>query len=308
MPAAFDLTSPEAARVERAVRLLARERLDQPDLEAVAGAMGLSPGHAQRVFAAWVGISPKQFLGLLTAEHAKDLLRGAAAGAGPAGGESVLGAAIEAGLSGPSRLHDLFLKVEAVTPGEYRELGAGLDLRWGVHPTPFGDALLVASPRGLARLAFPAGEGLEAALAETRADWPLSPLTQDPTATAPYAERAFANLAGSAATPPIPIRLLVKGSPFQLQVWRALARIPAGTAVTYGGLAGALGRPGAARAVGSACGRNRIGYLIPCHRVIRESGALGGYRWGLDIKRSMLAAESAPAPGTPARPAGLPAG
>lgn len=298
MPAAFDLTSPEAARVERAVHLLARERLDQPGLGAVADAMGLSPGHAQRIFAAWVGISPKQFLGLLTAEHAKTLLRGGEAG----GGESVLGAALEAGLSGPSRLHDLFLKVEAVTPGEYRDRGAGLDLRWGVHPTPFGDALFVASARGLARLAFPAGEGLAAALAETRADWPLSPLVEDPAATADYAGRAFANLSDPAAPPPgpVPIRLLVKGSPFQVQVWRALARIPAGAAVTYGDLAGALGRPGAARAVGSACGRNRIGYLIPCHRVIRESGALGGYRWGLDLKRSMLAAESTPVLGASA--------
>lgn len=295
MPPTFDLTSPEAARVGRAVHLLARARLDQPGLRAVADAMGLSPGHAQRIFAAWVGISPKQFLGLLTAEHAKALLRG-----GEAGGESVLGAAIEAGLSGPSRLHDLFLKVEAVTPGEYRDRGAGLDLRWGVHPTPFGDALFVASARGLARLAFPAGEGLEAALAETRADWPLSPLVEDPAATAGYAGRAFANLSDAAASLPVPIRVLVKGSPFQVQVWRALARIPAGTAVTYGDLAGALGRPGAARAVGSACGRNRIGYLIPCHRVIRESGALGGYRWGLDLKRSMLAAESTPAPGASA--------
>ena len=293
MSASFDPASPEGVRVERAARFLARRRLEQPDLEQVSDVMGMSPGHAQRVFAAWVGVSPKQFLGLLTVEHAKALLRGGEAG-------SMLDAALDAGLSGPSRLHDLFLKVEAVTPGDYRASGAGLEMRWGLHQTPFGDALFVASGRGLARLAFLADGTAEAALDEARADWPLSAFTEDPAATAPYAARAFANLGDADGAPqasPAPIRLLVKGSPFQVQVWRALARIPAGTAVTYGGLAGALGQPGAARAVGTACGRNRIGYLIPCHRVIRETGALGGYYWGLGVKRAMLAAEGGPGPG-----------
>ena len=292
MSASFDPTSPEGVRVERAARFLARRRLDQPDPGQVADVMGMSPGHAQRVFAAWVGVSPKQFLGLLTVEHAKALLRGGEDDGGEAGG-SVLDAALDAGLSGPSRLHDMFLKVEAVTPGDYRASGAGLEMRWGLHPTPFGDALFVASGRGLARLAFLAGGTAEAALDEARADWPLSAFREDPATTAPYAARAFANLGGGA---PASIRLLVKGSPFQVQVWRALARIPIGTAVTYGGLATALGQPGAARAVGTACGRNRIGYLLPCHRVIRETGALGGYYWGLDVKRSMLAVEGGPGP------------
>jgi AraC family transcriptional regulator of adaptative response/methylated-DNA-[protein]-cysteine methyltransferase len=227
--------------------------------------------------AARVGARPKQLAG----EHAKALLR-------DAGG--ILRAAVEAGLSGPLRTHDLFLRIGAVTPGEYQATGVGLEMRWGLHSTPFGDALFVASGRGLARLAFRADGTAAAALDEARADWPLSAFNEDPAATASYAARAFANLGGGA---PASIRLLVKGSPFQVQVWRALARIPVGTAVTYGGLARALGQPGAARAVGTACGRNRIGYLLPCHRVIRETGALGGYYWGLDIKLSMLAAESA---------------
>ncbi len=253
MSASFDPTSPVGARVQRATRFLARRRLEQPGLEQVADATGMSPGHAQRVFAAWVGVSPKQFLRLLTVEHPKALLNGR--DGGETGG-SVLGAAPDAGLSGPSRLHDLFLKVEAVTPGDYRSSGAGMDMRWGLHPTPFGEALFVASPRGLARLAFLAEGTVAAALDEARADWPLSAFNEDPAATASYAARAFANLGGGA---PAPIRLLVKGSTFQVQVWRALARVPVGTAVTYGGLARALGQPGAARAVCTACGRNRIG-------------------------------------------------
>jgi AraC family transcriptional regulator, regulatory protein of adaptative response / methylated-DNA-[protein]-cysteine methyltransferase len=284
-----DPTGPEIARVERAIRYLARNRLEQPGLDEVADVMGLSPFHAQRVFAGVVGVSPKQFLGLLTVEHAKALLRGGA-------GESVLGAALEVGLSGPSRLHDLFVKIEAITPGEYRAEGRGLTMRWGVHPTPFGDALFVVSDRGLARLAFVAEAGPAGALAEARADWPLSTFVEDPAGTADCAARAFASLTGRGDPAGAPIRLLVKGSPFQLQVWRALVRIPQGAAVTYGTLALALGSPGAARAVGSACGRNRIGYLIPCHRVIRETGALGGYHWGLDLKRSLLRAESSPPP------------
>jgi AraC family transcriptional regulator, regulatory protein of adaptative response / methylated-DNA-[protein]-cysteine methyltransferase len=277
-------TTPETRRVERAIRYLARNRLEQPSLEDVADVMGLSPFHAQRVFSGWVGVSPKQFLGLLTVEHAKALLRDA---------ESVLGAALEVGLSGPSRLHDLFVKLEAITPGEYKAEGQGLTMRWGIHPTPFGDALFVASPRGLARLAFLAEEAPGAALAEAREDWPLSRFVEDPRATAELAASAFASLDGGPA--PAPIRVLVKGSPFQVQVWRALLRIPAGAAVSYGGLAKAIGQPGASRAVGTACGRNRVGYLIPCHRVIRETGALGGYHWGLDLKRTLLATESATA-------------
>jgi AraC family transcriptional regulator of adaptative response/methylated-DNA-[protein]-cysteine methyltransferase len=277
MPAASASLS-DFDRVERAIRFIDARRDDQPGLDAVADVMGLSPGHAQRVFARWAGVSPKQLLGLCTVEAAKARLREA---------ESVMGAALDVGLSGPSRLHDLFVNLEAVTPGEYKALGAELEMRWGVHPTPFGDALIVVSPRGLSRLAFVTGGPLQDALAEAKADWRLSTFVADPETTAPIARRVFA-LDGDA-----PLRILVKGSPFQVQVWRALLRIPPGAAVTYGTLARALGRDGAARAVGSACGRNRIGFLIPCHRVLRETGALGGYHWGLTRKRAMLAWEGA---------------
>ena len=203
---AIDPTGPEVERVERAIRYLACNRLEQPRLEEVADVMGLSPFHAQRVFSSIVGVSPKQFLGLLTVEHAKALLRDA---------ESVLGAALEVGLSGPSRLHDLFVKIEAITPGEYRAEGRGLTMRWGIHATPFGEALFVVSERGLARLAFLADAGPDGALAEAQADWPLSTFVEDGRATALYAKRAFRNLTGEAL--PAPFRVLVKGSPFQIQ-------------------------------------------------------------------------------------------
>jgi AraC family transcriptional regulator of adaptative response/methylated-DNA-[protein]-cysteine methyltransferase len=266
-------------RVERAIRFIDAHRLEQPGLDDVAQAMGVSPLHAQRVFTRWAGVSPKQFLALLTIEDAKSRLRAA---------ESVLGVALDVGLSGPSRLHDLFVKLEGVTPGEYKRMGRSLEMRWGVHPTPFGDALFVLGDRGLSRLAFVAGEPLQDVLEEARAAWPLSTFRADPEATLPLARRIFQPAADDA-----PLRVLIRGTPFQMQVWRALLRIPAGSTVTYGGLARALGHEGAARAVGTACGQNRLGFLVPCHRVIRETGALGGYRWGLPMKRAMLAWEAA---------------
>ena len=266
-------------RVERAIRFIAANRLEQPSLDEVAGAMGLSPFHAQRLFTRWAGVSPKRFLGLLTLEHAKSLLRGE---------ESVLGAAYEVGLSGSSRLHDLFVSFEAITPGEYRTLGQGLVLRWGVHDTPFGPALLVASERGLMRLDFLDGRGDAEALTEARVDWPLGRFEEDAEATGPHAAAAFAAQGEHA-----PLRLFAKGSPFQIQVWRALLKVPRGATVAYGDLAAEVGRPGAARAIGRACGANRIGIVIPCHRVIRETGALGGYQWGIERKQAVLAWETA---------------
>lgn len=272
-------TARDYDRVAQAIRFIADNRLEQPSLDEVAGAMGLSPFHAQRVFTRWAGVSPKRFLGLLTVEHAKTLLRST---------ESVMGAAYEVGLSGASRLHDLFVGFEAMTPGEYRTAGADLTLRWGVQETPFGPALLVVTERGLARLAFLEAQTTAEALAEARDDWPLGELVADDAATRRAAEAAF----GSAAERGN-LKLLVKGTPFQVQVWRALLRVPEGSTTTYGGLAASLGVPRASRAVGAACGRNRLGVLIPCHRVIRETGALGGYRWGLERKQALLAWESA---------------
>ena len=275
-------TSPETLsadyhRVERAIRYIEDNRLDQPTLEDVAGAMGLSPFHAQRVFTRWAGVSPKRFLGQLTVEHAKTLLRQSA---------SVLDATYDVGLSGPSRLHDLFVTYEALTPGEYKAQGQGMLMRWGVHPTPFGDALFVVNERGLTRVAFLAeDEKAEPLIAKCR-DWPLSGFVHDPEATAPWAERCFPE-----GTRHEPVQLLLKGTPFQIQVWRALMAIPEGATATYGEIAAAIGRPGAVRAVGTACGANPIAWLIPCHRVIRDTGALGGYRWGPLRKQAMLAWE-----------------
>ena len=228
--------------------------------------MGLSPFHAQRVFTRWAGLSPKRFLGLLTVEHAKALLRST---------ESVMGAAYEVGLSGSLAAAR---PVRHLRGDHARRVQSG---RRPTHPalgrahTPFGAALLVASDRGLARLAFLDGRRLDQALAEAKADWPLSRFAEDSVATRSYAEAAFGE-------PPEagPLRLFAKGTPFQVQVWRALMRIPEGSAVTYSDLAAELGRRQAARAVGSACRANRVGVLIPCHRVIRDTGALGGYQWG----------------------------
>jgi AraC family transcriptional regulator of adaptative response/methylated-DNA-[protein]-cysteine methyltransferase len=278
MSASLDQFAEDYARVERAIAFIERNRLDQPCLDEVALAMGLSPSHAQRVFTRWVGISPKRFLGLLTVEHAKSLLRDAS---------SVLETTFEVGLSGPSRLHDLFVTFEAMTPGEYKALGSGLVLRWGVHPTPFGEAMIAVTDRGVARLAFLAGERLEELVEATRQAWPLSRLVRDQAATAPWMARCFPEVPTDE-----PLPLLVKGTPFQIQVWRALTRIPDATTVSYGGLASAIGRPGAARAIGTACGDNQLPYLIPCHRVVRDSGALGDYRWGPARKHAMLAWET----------------
>jgi AraC family transcriptional regulator of adaptative response/methylated-DNA-[protein]-cysteine methyltransferase len=279
MAIALDQRSADYARVERAIRWIDAHRLDQPTLDEVAEAMGLSPFHAQRVFSRWTGVSPKRFLGLLTVEHAKTLLRNSA---------SVLDATYEVGLSGPSRLHDLFVTYEALTPGEYKAMGSGLTLRWGVHPTPFGEALIAVTERGVARLAFLAANELEAELAALAEHWPLSRLARDQAGTAEWAARCF-----PAAPAGEPLPILVKGTPFQIQVWRALLRVPEGSTVSYRDLAVAIGRPGAARAVGNALNVNPIAWLIPCHRVLRETGALGGYRWGLPRKQAMLALEQA---------------
>jgi AraC family transcriptional regulator of adaptative response/methylated-DNA-[protein]-cysteine methyltransferase len=279
MATALDQRSADYARVARAIRWIGEHRLDQPTLDQVAEAMGLSPFHAQRVFSRWTGVSPKRFLGLLTVEHAKTLLRDSA---------SVLDATYEVGLSGPSRLHDLFVTYEALTPGEYKAMGSGLTLRWGVHPTPFGEALIAVTERGVARLAFLAANELEAELEALAEHWPLSRLAQDQAGTAEWAARCFAS---APARGPLPI--LVKGTPFQIQVWRALLRVPEGATVSYRDIAAAIGKPGAARAVGNALNVNPIAWLIPCHRVLRESGALGGYRWGLVRKQAMLTLEQA---------------
>ncbi|HJO05626.1 MAG TPA: methylated-DNA--[protein]-cysteine S-methyltransferase [Acidobacteriota bacterium] len=271
--------SADYRRIQEAIRYLRFHAYDQPQLDDVAGHVGLSKFHFQRLFRRWAGVSPKRFLQFVTVQHAKRVLRESA---------SVLEASFETGLSGPSRLHDLFVSAEAVTPGEYKSGGAGLELRYGLHDSTFGEFLIAASDRGIAALAFIDDRGSDAAVDDLAADWYAAALLRDDAGTAMAAHLAFAFDRHDA-----PLRLLLRGTNFQIQVWRALLEIPQGSAVSYGDVATAIGRPGAHRAVASAVGNNRIARLIPCHRVLRASGDFGDYRWDPVRKVAMLAWEAA---------------
>jgi AraC family transcriptional regulator, regulatory protein of adaptative response / methylated-DNA-[protein]-cysteine methyltransferase len=263
-------------RIARAIRYLAEHYREQPSLEDAASAAALSPHHFQRLFTRYVGISPKAFVAALTLDRAKSALDD---------GASVLDAALEAGLSGPSRLHDLCLKIEAMTPGEYGRGGEGLAIEYGLHPSPFGTAIVVATRRGLCGLAF-ADEGDEdAVLADTKAHWPRAEFRHAPERAAPMARRIFEE-GGD-------IALHLTGTPWQTKVWQSLLAIPPGRFATYGEIAQRLGAPSAARAVGGAVARNPIAWLIPCHRVLRSGGELGDYHWGPTRKRIFLALEAA---------------
>jgi AraC family transcriptional regulator of adaptative response/methylated-DNA-[protein]-cysteine methyltransferase len=268
--------------IEQAIRFLDRNAGDQPELREVAASVGLSEFHFQRLFLRWAGVSPKRFLQFQTAQEAKRVLQETG---------DLLEASYRTGLSGPGRLHDLMVNVDAVTPGEYKRKGADLAISWGVHASPFGDCLLALTARGVCGLEFLRPETEGAALARLRALWENARLEHAPRITAPVAERIF----DPGTKRQAPLGLLVKGTNFQIKVWEALLRIPAGGITTYAGLAGSLGLPRAARAVGSAIAANHIGYLIPCHRVIRSTGAFGGYRWGEMRKRILLSRELAQA-------------
>lgn len=276
------------ARIERAIRFIDAHATQQPTLEEVAASTGLSPFHFQRLFTRWAGISPKRFLQYLTLEHAKALL---------AERRSLLDTSLAVGLSGSGRLHELFVAITAMTPGEYKDGGAGLRIRYGVHPSPFGDALLAVCERGLCSLSFLSG-GKAAAVADLRADWPGAALEEAPSMTAPFAGRAFRPLKVTAREP---LALLVRGTGFQVKIWEALLRIPPGHVATYQDVAQAAGAQNAWRATASAVGENPIAFLIPCHRVIRSAGTFGEYRWGSARKRAMLAWESARLRSPPAR-------
>jgi AraC family transcriptional regulator of adaptative response/methylated-DNA-[protein]-cysteine methyltransferase len=267
-------------RIAEAIRYLNRNARGQPGLEAVARHLGLSPAHLQRLFRRWAGISPKRFLQYLNAQHAEALLRASV---------PVLDTAFATGLSGPGRLHDLLITVHAATPGEIRAGGRGLHIAWGLHPSPFGTAFLAATPHGLCALSFPEPAHPDTALAALRHRFPHAALTRNPRATRTFFARIFPRTTGG----PRAITLWLQGSNFQLKVWEALLCIPPGTVTTYGRVAAAAGRPRAHRAVGTAVGANPAAYLIPCHRVIRQSGALGEYRWYPVRKQAMLAWESA---------------
>lgn len=275
-------------RIAHALQYLHTHRDVQPDLESLARELDLSPWHAQRLFTRWAGVSPKRFLQYLSAHEARRLLLER---------RNVLEVADTVGLSGGSRLHDLVVNALAVTPGELGAAGAGLQIRYGFHPSPFGECLLACTDRGICHLAFVEQDGRADALAALAADWPKAVLREAPRETAALAARVFGAVAGRAA----PLALLLRGTNFQLQVWRALLDIPEGKVTTYAELARAVGQPGAARAVGQAVGSNRIAWLIPCHRVIRALGEPGGYRWGPQRKLAILARED-PAGRTAAAP------
>lgn len=261
--------------MRRAIDLI--DGADTPlTLEDLAAQMGMSAAHFQRLFSGWVGVSPKRYQQYLALDHAKTLLSQRM---------TTLETSMAAGLSGSGRLHDLFLRWEAMSPGEFAKRGAGLQINYGWFPSPFGEVLAMATDRGLCGLAFTEETGRDAAMADMTARWPEATYHYAPEVLQAWVSSAFGG-AGDTA-------LHLIGAPFQIKVWEALLAIPSGHVTTYSELAGAIGHPKAVRAVGTAVGRNPVGWLIPCHRALRKSGGLGGYHWGLPVKRAMLAYESA---------------
>jgi len=284
LSAAAHLDLPASARdydtVRGVLEFLTENWRDQPSLERIAEKAGLSPFHLQRTFTRWAGLTPKQFLQAITLDHARELLAQSA---------SVLDTTFEVGLSGPGRLHDLFVSHEAMTPGVYKARGAGVIISYGFHPSPFGTALVMCTDHGLAGLAFCDDGGREAALADMMGRWPKADYRPDQAATANYARRVFDP--GDWQSD-VPLRVVMIGTDFEIRVWETLLRIPMGGAVCYSDIAEHIGRPAAARAVGAAVGRNPISFVVPCHRVLGKSGKLTGYHWGLTRKRAILGWEA----------------
>ena len=268
-------------RIEKAIEFLAENYQDQPSLDRVARSVNLSGFHFQRLFRRWAGISPKRLVQFLTLEHAKQALEES---------RSVLDAAYDAGLSSPSRLHDLFVNAEAMTPGEFKTKAAGLKISFGFHPSPFGECLLAATERGICGLGFVGEGGRLQALEDFKRRWPAAEFQENSQKTRSYIDRIFSPTKRNGSNP---VKLLLMGTNFQIKVWEALLRIPPGSVVCYEDLARQLGKPSAARAVGSAVGRNPISFLIPCHRAIRKMGITGDYHWGAARKKAILAWEAA---------------
>lgn len=266
--------------VAKAIAFLEEHQHLQPDLKEVAASVGLSEFHFQRLFSRWVGISPKRFLQFLTVEHAKQALRTS---------HNVLLAAYQAGLSGPGRLHDLFVSCEAMTPGEYRRRGEGVDIRYAFQPTPFGEALVAMTQKGICNLQFVDGDEQQAAIQRLYRAWPKANLCEDATSISPIVYAIFSDFP---LQPGIPIKLHLRGTNFQIKVWQALLNIPAGKVVSYQDIAICIGMPDSARAVGQAIARNPVAVIIPCHRVLPKSGSFGGYRWGRVRKKALLAWEA----------------
>ena len=281
-----DTPSADYQRVKAAIRYIEEHRLDQPPLEDVAHAVNLSPYHFQRLFTRWAGVSPKRFLGYLTHAHARQMLEGSA---------SVLDAALESGLSGPSRLHDLFVTFEAVTPGDIKRRGAGITIQYGFHPSPFGECIIGATERGICHLSFVEPGTPADALGELQARWPTAAIQHDQGLTRPLIEHAFAKGKDAEAGP---IHIQASGTNFQIKVWEALLKLPMGRLVTYADLAESIGHPRAARAVGNALNKNPLAFLIPCHSVIRSlqnASGVDGYRWSSLRRKAIIAWEAAQA-------------
>jgi len=274
-------------RVRRIVSYISERWREQPSLDDIAAHVGLSTTHVHHLFRRWCGLTPKAFLQAITLDNAKALLASSA---------SVLDTTYELGLSGPGRLHDLFVTHEAMTPGDYKAGGAGLTMQVGFHPSPFGEAILVATERGLAGLGFVDGGNREAALADMKRRWPKAAYVEDAAATAPLARRIFDPRAWQSDRP---LRIVLIGTDFEVRVWETLLRIPVGRATTYSAIADRIGRPTASRAVGAAVGKNPISFVVPCHRVLGHSGALTGYHWGLTRKQAILGWEAGAAASAP---------
>ena len=287
-------TRDDYAIVKAAIEFISGHWRGQPALDEIADAVGLPAPQVHALFKRWAGLTPKAFVQALTLDHARGLLRDSA---------SVLDTAYEVGLSGPGRLHDLFVTHEAMTPGEFKTGGAGLTLSYGFHPSPFGEAIVVATPSGLAALGWvddklaagtaatdgKASGGRTGALADIARRWPRARLVEDAALTAPYAARVYDPALWQREQP---LRVVLIGTDFEVRVWETLLHIPLGRAATYSGVAQRIGKPKAARAVGAAVGKNPISFVVPCHRVIGASGALTGYHWGLTRKRAILGWEA----------------
>ncbi|MFY9895631.1 MAG: bifunctional helix-turn-helix domain-containing protein/methylated-DNA--[protein]-cysteine S-methyltransferase [Xanthobacteraceae bacterium] len=266
--------------VRRAIGHIRSYWREQPEIETIAEAAGVTPTELHHLFRRWAGITPKAFLQALTLDSARRLLRDSA---------SVLDATYEVGLSGPGRLHDLFVTHEAMSPGEWKAGGEGLTIRFGLHPSPFGTALIMATERGLAGLALADRGKEQSALADMKSRWPKARYVEDAATTAAFAKRIFDP---SQWRPSEPLRVVLIGTDWEVRVWEALLKIPMGKVATYSAIAGKVRSPAAARAVGAAVGKNPICFVVPCHRVIGKSGELTGYHWGITRKRAMLGWEA----------------
>jgi AraC family transcriptional regulator of adaptative response/methylated-DNA-[protein]-cysteine methyltransferase len=266
--------------VRRVIEKISLDYRDQPSLEELAAEVGETPTGLQKLFTRWAGLSPKAFLQAVTLNHARRLLDG---------GLPLLETALEIGMSGPGRLHDLFVTHEAMSPGDYKSRGAGLTIRYGYHISPFGIALVMVTDRGLAGLSFNDPGEERAAFADMSGRWPNAAYVEDMAATAPYAARIFDPARWRSDQP---LRVVMIGTDFQVSVWQALLKIPMGRARSYSAIAAEIGRPDASRAVGAAIGANPLSFVVPCHRALGKSGALTGYHWGLTRKRAILGWEA----------------